>query len=74
VNQTLPRHQLTIPCEIDPLERVSSPLRWLVEEETTMPDNDYQDDQEQSETFDETHLDDEGDGEFCWMRPIRCWT
>ena len=29
-----------------------------------MPDNDYQDDQEQSETFDETHLDDEGDGEF----------
>jgi len=28
-----------------------------------MPDNDYQDDQEQSETFDETHLDDEGDGE-----------
>jgi hypothetical protein len=29
-----------------------------------MPDNDYQDDQDQSETFDETHLDDEGDGEF----------
>jgi hypothetical protein len=29
-----------------------------------MPDNDYQDDQEQSETFDETHLDDEGDGDF----------
>jgi hypothetical protein len=30
-----------------------------------MPDlNDYSDDQEQSETFDETHLDDEGDGEF----------
>ena len=29
-----------------------------------MPHNDYQDDQEQSETFDETHLDDEGDGEF----------
>ena len=29
-----------------------------------MPDNDYQDDQEQSEVFDETHLDDEGDGEF----------
>mgnify|MGYP003580307751 CR=1 FL=1 len=28
-----------------------------------MPDNDYQDDQEQSETFDETHLDDEGDGD-----------
>ena len=24
----------------------------------------YQDDQEQSETFDETHLDDEGDGDF----------
>ena len=29
-----------------------------------MPDNDYQDDQEQSEVFDETHLDDEGDAEF----------
>ncbi|WP_438850737.1 hypothetical protein [Brevundimonas nasdae] len=29
-----------------------------------MSDNDYQDDQEQSETFDETHLDDEGDGDF----------
>jgi hypothetical protein len=30
-----------------------------------MPElDDYQDDQEQSETFDETHLDDEGDGEF----------
>lgn len=30
-----------------------------------MPDIDnYRDDQEQSETFDETHLDDEGDGEF----------
>lgn len=29
-----------------------------------MPDNDYQDDQAQSETFDETHIDDEGDGEF----------
>lgn len=29
-----------------------------------MPDNDYQDDQEQSETFDETHLDDEGEGDF----------
>jgi hypothetical protein len=29
-----------------------------------MPDNDYQDDQDQSETFDETHLDDEGDGDF----------
>ena len=29
-----------------------------------MPDNDYQDDQEQSEAFDETHLDDEGDAEF----------
>lgn len=30
-----------------------------------MPDlDDYSDDQEQSETFDETHLDDEGDGEF----------
>lgn len=29
-----------------------------------MPDNDYQDDQEQSETFDETHLDDEGNGDF----------
>lgn len=30
-----------------------------------MPDMDnYRDDQEQSETFDETHLDDEGDGEF----------
>lgn len=26
--------------------------------------DDYQDDQEQSETFDETHLDDEGDGDF----------
>jgi hypothetical protein len=29
-----------------------------------MPDNDYDDDQEQSEVFDETHLDDEGDGDF----------
>lgn len=29
-----------------------------------MPDNDYQDDQAQSETFDETHLDDEGDGDL----------
>ena len=30
-----------------------------------MPElDDYQDDQEQSETFDETHLDDEGDGDF----------
>lgn len=30
-----------------------------------MPElNDYSDDQEQSETFDETHLDDEGDAEF----------
>ncbi len=29
-----------------------------------MPDNDYQDDQEQSEVFDETHLDDEGDGDI----------
>lgn len=29
-----------------------------------MPDIDYDDDQEQSEVFDETHLDDEGDGEF----------
>jgi hypothetical protein len=30
-----------------------------------MPElDDYQDDQEQSEVFDETHLDDEGDGEF----------
>ena len=29
-----------------------------------MSDNDYQDDQEQSENFDETHLDDEGDGDF----------
>ena len=29
-----------------------------------MPDNDYQDDQAQSETFDETHIDDEGDGEL----------
>jgi hypothetical protein len=30
-----------------------------------MPELDnYQDDQEQSEVFDETHLDDEGDGEF----------
>ncbi len=29
-----------------------------------MPDNDYQDDQEQSETFDETHLDDEGEGDI----------
>lgn len=30
-----------------------------------MPDlDDYSDDQEQSETFDETHLDDEGDGDF----------
>lgn len=26
--------------------------------------DDYGDDQEQSETFDETHLDDEGDGDF----------
>ncbi len=30
-----------------------------------MPElDDYQDDQEQSEVFDETHLDDEGDGDF----------
>ena len=29
-----------------------------------MADIDFDDDQEQSETFDETHLDDEGDGEF----------
>ena len=29
-----------------------------------MPDNDYQDDQEQSEVFDETHLDDEGEGDI----------
>lgn len=29
-----------------------------------MADMDYQDDQEQSETFDETHLDDEGDGDL----------
>jgi hypothetical protein len=29
-----------------------------------MPDNDYQDDQEQSETFDETHIDDEGEGDI----------
>jgi hypothetical protein len=29
-----------------------------------MPDIDYDDDQERSEVFDETHLDDEGDGEF----------
>ena len=29
-----------------------------------MPDNDYPDDQEQSETFDETHLDDEGEGDI----------
>lgn len=30
-----------------------------------MPElDDYGDDQEQSETFDETHLDDEGDGDF----------
>lgn len=29
-----------------------------------MPDNDYQDDQEQSETFDETHIDDEGEGDL----------
>lgn len=29
-----------------------------------MPDQDQRDDQEQSETFDETHLDDEGDGDF----------
>ena len=29
-----------------------------------MPDNDYQDDQAQSETFDETHLDDDGDGDL----------
>lgn len=28
-----------------------------------MPDNDYLDDQDQSETFDETHIDDEGDGD-----------
>lgn len=29
-----------------------------------MPDNDYQDDQEQSEVFDETHVDDEGEGDI----------
>jgi hypothetical protein len=29
-----------------------------------MADNDYQDDQEQSETFDETHIDDEGEGDI----------
>lgn len=29
-----------------------------------MPDNDYQDDQAQSETFDETHIDDDGDGDL----------
>lgn len=29
-----------------------------------MPEIDFNDDQEQSEVFDETHLDDEGDGEF----------
>jgi hypothetical protein len=29
-----------------------------------MPDNDYQDDQEQSEVFDETHIDDEGEGDI----------
>lgn len=29
-----------------------------------MPDNEQLDDQDQSETFDETHIDDEGDGEF----------
>lgn len=29
-----------------------------------MPDNDYQDDQEQSETFDETHIDDDGEGDI----------
>jgi hypothetical protein len=29
-----------------------------------MADIDFDDDQEQSEVFDETHLDDEGDGEF----------
>ncbi|MBD3836315.1 hypothetical protein [Brevundimonas sp.] len=29
-----------------------------------MADIEFNDDQEQSETFDETHLDDEGDGEF----------
>lgn len=29
-----------------------------------MPDNDYQDDQEQSEVFDETHLDDDGEGDI----------
>lgn len=27
-------------------------------------ENDYSDDQEQSETFDETHIDDEGDGDI----------
>ena len=31
-----------------------------------MPDNDYQDDQAQSETFDETHIDDDGDGDAGW--------
>ena len=29
-----------------------------------MPDNDYQDDQEQSEVFDETHVDDEDEGDI----------
>ena len=29
-----------------------------------MPEIEFNDDQEQSEVFDETHLDDEGDGEF----------
>lgn len=29
-----------------------------------MPEIEFDDDQEQSEVFDETHLDDEGDGEF----------
>lgn len=29
-----------------------------------MPDNEYQDDQEQSEVFDETHVDDEGEGDI----------
>ncbi|MBA4807048.1 hypothetical protein [Brevundimonas sp.] len=29
-----------------------------------MPDDDYQDDQAQSEVFDETHIDDEGDGDI----------
>lgn len=29
-----------------------------------MPDNDFQDGQDQAEVYDETHLDDEGDGEY----------